>query len=166
MVRKLFFFTAVLVAIFIAGHCSNDNNTVTGPPMVTATPTTGPGQPTRTPAPPTMTPMPGSPTMTPTPPASMAIVDVGTGGAFVFTDRTSGTTVTTIHAGSTVQWNWVSGAHTTTSGSCAGACSPDGNWDSGIMSSGTFNHTFPTAGTFPYHCTIHGSIMTGTVMVQ
>ena len=32
-------------------------------------------------------------------------------------------------------------------------------------SSGTFTHKFPAAGTFPYFCTIHGSLMTGTVTV-
>jgi plastocyanin len=30
----------------------------------------------------------------------------------------------------------------------------------------TFDRTFPTAGTFPYFCTVHGSMMTGTIVVQ
>ncbi len=38
--------------------------------------------------------------------------------------------------------------------------------DSGSMSSGnTYEHTFNTAGTYPYHCTFHAG-MTGTVIVQ
>jgi len=49
-------------------------------------------------------------------------------------------------------------AHTTTSDT--------GLWDSGALSTGnTFQHTFPTAGTFTYHCTFHG-FMTATVTVQ
>jgi plastocyanin len=33
-------------------------------------------------------------------------------------------------------------------------------------SSGSASLTFPTAGTFPYHCTIHGQSMSGTIRVQ
>jgi plastocyanin len=35
-----------------------------------------------------------------------------------------------------------------------------------VKSSGTFNHTFPSAGSFPYFCTVHGSLMTGMVVVN
>jgi plastocyanin len=39
------------------------------------------------------------------------------------------------------------------------------NWDSGDLTSGaSFSHVFGAAGTFRYHCTIHG-FMTGTVVV-
>jgi plastocyanin len=34
-----------------------------------------------------------------------------------------------------------------------------------IASGGNFPHTFNTAGTFDYHCTIHGLAMSGTVTV-
>ncbi len=38
--------------------------------------------------------------------------------------------------------------------------------NSALLSSGnTYEHTFNTAGTYPYHCTVHPS-MTGTVIVQ
>jgi len=41
----------------------------------------------------------------------------------------------------------------------------DGSADSGDLAAGaTFDHTFATAGTFAYHCTIHSS-MHGTVTV-
>jgi plastocyanin len=41
----------------------------------------------------------------------------------------------------------------------------DGSGDSGDLAAGaTFDHTFATAGTFAYHCTIHSS-MHGTVTV-
>jgi plastocyanin len=34
------------------------------------------------------------------------------------------------------------------------------------MSSGSFSHTFMTAGSFPYFCLVHGSAMTGMVVVN
>jgi plastocyanin len=37
---------------------------------------------------------------------------------------------------------------------------------SGALSSGQFSRTFDTAGTFPYHCSIHGVAMSGKVVVQ
>jgi plastocyanin len=65
-----------------------------------------------------------------------------------------------IKAGDTVQWQWQEDEHSTTSDA--------GLWDSGVHNSGfTFSHTFPSAGVFPYHCSIHGAAggvgMSGTV---
>jgi plastocyanin len=34
------------------------------------------------------------------------------------------------------------------------------------MSGGSFSHTFTSAGSFPYFCMIHGSMMTGMVVVN
>ena len=71
-----------------------------------------------------------------------------------------------ISAGDTVRWVWVSGAHSTTSGTCTGAtCASDGKWNSGIKSSGSFTHVFDVPGTFPYFCRVHLSAMTGSVIV-
>ena len=65
----------------------------------------------------------------------------------------------TINVGETVNWVWVGGNHSTTSDT--------GIWDSGQHSPPfTFAHTFNTQGTFPYHCTVHGFAMTGTVQVN
>jgi plastocyanin len=64
-----------------------------------------------------------------------------------------------VDAGTTIIWtNTDSVAHTSTA---------DGNsWNSGIVSpGGRFSVTFQTAGTFPYHCTIHPG-MVGTVVVR
>jgi plastocyanin len=64
-----------------------------------------------------------------------------------------------ITAGTTITWTNKDGyAHTVTS---------DTNlFDSGnLASNGTFKYTFATAGTFPYHCSIHKS-MTATVVVK
>jgi plastocyanin len=52
---------------------------------------------------------------------------------------------------------------TSTSGNC---CSPDGLWDSGLLTSGSFSRQFAQTGTFPYYCTVHGAMMTGTVVVN
>jgi len=65
----------------------------------------------------------------------------------------------TINAGQSVTWrNNDAIAHTTTSDTAL--------WNSGNLASGnTFQHTFPTTGTFAYHCNIH-TFMTATVTVQ
>jgi plastocyanin len=42
-----------------------------------------------------------------------------------------------------------------------------GIWDSRTLAPGqTFTFIFTTAGTYTYHCTIHGTLMIGTVVVQ
>lgn len=93
-------------------------------------------------------------------------VEVGKGGDR-FIDDQSNTSTTTINVGDTVTWNWNSGFHSTTSGSCNPFCSQNGLWDSGANSAPhTFQHTFDTAGTFPYYCNQHLQMMQGTVIVQ
>src|SRR6185312_12992917 len=75
---------------------------------------------------------------------------------------------TNISVGDTVHWIWDSNFHSTTSGTVVnGSTHADGNWDSGINNAGfTFDHTFNTAGSFPYFCSIHGpGGMTGTIVV-
>jgi plastocyanin len=65
-----------------------------------------------------------------------------------------------VAAGGTVTWGWDSNGQTHT------VTSDDGStFNSGQKSSGTFEHTFTTAGTFPYHCQIHPTIMKGTITV-
>jgi plastocyanin len=85
---------------------------------------------------------------------------------FKFTDASSGNGTTTINAGDSVNWVWGGGFHSTTSGSCSPGCAPNGQWDSGEKSSGAFPKTFATPGSFPYHCSVHGSMMQGTIVVQ
>lgn len=65
----------------------------------------------------------------------------------------------TVSAGTTITWtNKDAVAHTVTSNT--------GVFSSGsIATSGTYSYLFSTAGTYPYHCTIHPS-MTGTVTVN
>src|SRR5687767_3318562 len=65
-----------------------------------------------------------------------------------------------ISKGTTVTWTWNTNRnHTVTSGN---ASAPTNLFDSGIKSSGTFSFTFNSTGTFPYHCRVHGAMMTGT----
>ncbi|MDQ6918529.1 MAG: multicopper oxidase domain-containing protein, partial [Candidatus Dormibacteraeota bacterium] len=77
----------------------------------------------------------------------------------------------TIAHGTAVRWtnNGANMQHTTTSnGHAGGPCTPISaeDWDSGTIAHGsTFDHTFPTAGTFNYHCDVHGCGMAGTVTV-
>jgi plastocyanin len=64
----------------------------------------------------------------------------------------------TVTAGDTIAWtNEDPASHTVTA--------DDGSFDTGTLAKGTSgSHTFATAGTFAYHCTIHPT-MTGTVTV-
>jgi plastocyanin len=62
--------------------------------------------------------------------------------------------------GTTVTWQWAANA-------VAHNVTFDDNAQSPTQSSGTFTRTFSTAGTFPYHCTIHtAAVMHGTITVS
>jgi plastocyanin len=80
-------------------------------------------------------------------------------------DQVSGDSTTEIHVGDTVRWVWVGFMeHSSTQGPCP-PCNDGGDWNSGVKTSGFFNFTFNSEGTFPYFCIPHGSAMTGTVIV-
>ena len=64
----------------------------------------------------------------------------------------------TVKVGGTVTWNFAQGTHTATGTSSE-------SWDSEYKDSGSFSHTFNSAGTFAYVCNLH-SLMTGTVIVD
>jgi plastocyanin len=78
-----------------------------------------------------------------------------------------------INRGDTVHWVWANTGgifHSTTSGTCAATCNPDGKWDSG--ETGTTGHTFDetatfaVAGTYHYYCSVHLGAMQGDVIVN
>jgi plastocyanin len=86
----------------------------------------------------------------------------GTGGAgdVVVVSNNKFTPATlTVPGGTTVTWQWSSGGvvHNVTF---------DDGATSGNMSAGSYPRTFATAGTYRYHCTIHGAAMSGSVVVQ
>ncbi len=132
----------------------------TSTPEPTSTPTV---QPTAAPTPtalPTATPTPQpTPTATPTeaPPAGTThSVDMTGGNRFVPANIT-------VSVGDSIRWTTTGSVHTTTSGQ-PGA--QDGIWNTEFLGTGgSFERTFTEAGTFPYFCRVHGSIMTGTVNV-
>ena len=71
----------------------------------------------------------------------------------------------TVAPGEKVTWVWAGVFHSSTSDSQIGA----EVWDSGIISTGSFSHTFTTPGTYPYYCRVHsfpgGTAMNGSVQV-
>jgi plastocyanin len=127
---------------------------------------------TFTPTPPiptaTLTP---TPTETPTPNPNRQVF-VGPDGQMQFVDQISGSSLTTIPVGTTVEWVWQSANHSTTSGNCTPICIPGlpgpDNWSSlNHDPPFTFTYTFNNVGTFSYFCLTHGTTMgmTGVVNV-
>ncbi len=81
----------------------------------------------------------------------------------------------TIKTGQTVTWQWTACTDTTGGynyGSGGGCIQHQISFDDGsgaqspLQDQGTFNRTFTTAGTFKYHCLVHGSYMSGQIVVQ
>jgi plastocyanin len=72
-----------------------------------------------------------------------------------------------VSTGATVTWtNDDTTLHTATSGSPEGGGASGSEFDSSYLAAGkTFQHTFASAGTFDYYCTLH-PFMTGKVVVS
>jgi plastocyanin len=87
---------------------------------------------------------------------SAGVVMVGPGAKNVFAPAT-----VTIAAGQSVTWNWISGTHSIESDDTPAAFDA-----SPLLSAGQYTVPFPTAGTYGYHCGVHGTMMTGTIVVQ
>ena len=126
----------------------------TSPPAPTTTATTPPATTT---VPPTTTATTTVPPTTTTVPPITHYVSLG--------DDFFAPAPVTISVGDTIRWtNGGDDEHTTTSGPVG---NPDGLWNSGVLTTGEFySQTFPAAGTFQYFCTIHGSKMQATVIVE
>lgn len=93
-------------------------------------------------------------------------------GASTLTDNSYSPNPIEVTVGQTVVWtNDDSAFHTVTSGTI-GTADAGKLFDSGLagptaltVKGKTFEHTFDTAGEFPYHCTLHPA-MVGTVTVK
>jgi plastocyanin len=73
--------------------------------------------------------------------------------------------VDTIVAGSSVTWIW----NTAASHSIQSTGVPPEVFRNSVVLSGansTYSVTFRTPGTYPYQCQVHGSAMTGSIVVQ
>lgn len=114
-------------------------------------------------------------TATVPPPATANTVHVLVGNLifnYYSSNPTFGPSSVTVNPSDTVEWDWADTGHTSTSGTCAvGTCTPDSNWDSGMMplnQGATYRHIFQTPGSFPYFCRVHGPMfgMVGAVQVN
>jgi len=72
--------------------------------------------------------------------------------------------VDTIAAGSSVRWTWNGGSHSVQSTGLP----PEVFRNSVVLvgANSTYSVTFRTPGTYPYQCQVHGSAMTGIIVVQ
>jgi plastocyanin len=73
-----------------------------------------------------------------------------------------------VGVGATLTWTWDSCTGDGYGGSsCTGhSVKFDDGPASEIQSSGTFKRTFDTAGTYTYHCAVHGAAMSGKITVK
>ncbi|HEV7704692.1 MAG TPA: plastocyanin/azurin family copper-binding protein [Gemmatimonadaceae bacterium] len=74
-----------------------------------------------------------------------------------------------VAVGSTLTWTWNSCTGDGYGGSMCTSHSvqfDDAGGSSEIQDSGTFSRTFASAGTYTYHCAVHGAAMAGTVIVK
>lgn len=65
---------------------------------------------------------------------------------------------TRVLAGTTITWTWT--------GANAHSVTFDDGASSATQATGTYARSFPAAGTYSYHCKIHGTAMSGTITVQ
>lgn len=80
-----------------------------------------------------------------------------TSNAISIIDNSFSPSATTVPVGTTVTWTW--------NGSNQHNVTFDDGTKSATQSSGTFDRKFDAAGTYKYHCTIHGAAMSGSVTV-
>jgi plastocyanin len=77
----------------------------------------------------------------------------------------------TVKAGTTVTFTWNACSSDASSGYPTTTCVDhqvgfDDGQTSAVQSTGTYTRTMNAAGTYPYHCLIHGVVMSGKIIVQ
>ena len=87
------------------------------------------------------------------------------------TNNAFGPASLTVTAGSSVTWAWNSCSGGDGYGNGETCVDHSVVWDDGaasspLQSSGTYSRTFAAAGSYPYHCAVHGAAMSGTIVVQ
>ena len=94
---------------------------------------------------------------TPPPPGGVAV----TNNAFTPASQT-------VSVGSAVQWAWDSCTGDPYNGQTCVSHNIvfDDGVTSGLQDQGTYSRTFTAAGTYPYHCAIHGTAMSGSITVN
>jgi plastocyanin len=118
-------------------------------PAPVSSPATGPSNPAPTPTPPPVPPPPAPA------PAGVTITIVGMNGSLSYSPNP-----VTVKVGQTVVWlNADSIPHTATA--------DGGAFNTGVIAAGAASNaiTMTVAGSFPYHCQIHGFAMVGTLNV-
>ena len=97
-----------------------------------------------------------------------AVGSIAVGAAIQFTSAHNGSrnpAVDTIGVGGTATWTWDanSGAY---AGHSVRSVGSTRFTSSAVKSSGTYAVTFDTVGVYQYDCAVHGSAMTGTIVVR
>ncbi len=89
-------------------------------------------------------------------------------GGVSVTNNTFSPASKTVSAGSTVNWAWNSCTQDAGYGQTCVSHNIvfDDGVSSGLQDQGTYSRTFAAAGTYPYHCSIHGTAMSGSVTVN
>jgi plastocyanin len=102
-----------------------------------------------------------------TPPTQVNNTPPPTGGISV-TNNLFTPDAKTVAVGTTVTWAWNSCSDNGYNGQ---TCTThdivfDDGQTSGALSQGTYSRMFSVAGVYPYHCSIHGPAMSGSITVQ
>lgn len=90
-------------------------------------------------------------------------------GGISVTNNSFSPSAKTVPVGTDVKWAWntCAGDYYTGGQTCVGhSVTFDDGVTSPTQDQGTYNRTFTAAGTYNYHCTVHGAAMTGTITVQ
>lgn len=109
----------------------------------------------------------GSGSSTTSPPQGVNTPPPATNGVSV-TNNAFSPASKTVTSGSSVVWAWNSCSGDIYTGQTCVSHNVvfDDGVSSGIQDQGTYSRTFSAAGTYPYHCAIHGTAMSGSITVN